>query len=337
MTGERVTTERQSLRWGVLGAGSYVAKIAVVPAMLESTSSTISAIQTSSNIDYYKNELPEAKLYTNPEDLLKDPMVDAVYLPLPNHLHETWIKTAIDHNKDVLCEKPLAVDSNKAKELYHYARSHGRILAEAYMTSYHTRHRSAIARAAQGDSGKIQHIVSIFSGTLNCADSNYRWSRSKGGGALLDVGVYALAPIVELLGPNPNEITTRSKPNQIAAPEDASEEVITITLGYENGATADVFCSFASAEEQQLLIIKDKESIEINRACTPGFTDDSYIFTDSHGEKRSVVVGESDPYLEMVESVSQAILKRSEPSWNEEKSLAVSSLIDRILKASGAK
>ena len=322
-----------ALRWGILGAGSYVAKIAVVPAMIEANNCTISAIQTRSNADYYQSALPETKIYTNPEELLNDKSVDAVYLPLPNHLHETWIKAAIDHNKDVLCEKPLAINSNKARELYEYASLRGRILSEAYMTSYHMRHRSAIARAMQNESGEIQHIVSIFSGVLQCAESNYRWSKSMGGGALLDVGVYALAPIVELLGSDPDEITARSRPNRIAKPNDASEELITIALAYEKGATADIFCSFVSAEEQRLLTIKGKESIEITRACTPGFTDDSYILTDTHGERRSVAAGESDPYLEMVQAVSKAILERREPSWDSQKSLAVSSLIDRISDA----
>ncbi|NNN13128.1 MAG: Gfo/Idh/MocA family oxidoreductase [Acidimicrobiaceae bacterium] len=322
-----------ALRWGILGAGSYVAKIAVVPAMIEANNCTISAIQTGSNADYYHSALPEARIYTSPEELLNDQSVDAVYLPLPNHLHETWIKGAIDHDKDVLCEKPLATNSKKARELYEYASSHGRILSEAYMTSYHTRHRSAIERAMDYESGEIQHIVSVFSGVLQCAESNYRWSKSKGGGALLDVGVYALAPIVELLGPDPDGITVRFRPNRIAKPDDASEELITVTLAYENGATADIFCSFVSAEEQRLWVIKEKESIEINRACTPGFTDDSYFLADAHGERRSVVVGESDPYLEMVEAVSEAILERREPSWNSKKSLAVSSLIDRISDA----
>ncbi len=325
-----------ALRWGILGAGSYVAKIAVVPAMMEALNCTISAIQTGSNADYYQSTLPEARIYTDPEELLNDKSVDAVYLPLPNDLHETWIKAAIDHHKDVLCEKPLATDSNKARELYEYAKMHGQILSEAYMTSYHTRHRSAIARAMQNGSGEIQHIVSIFSGVLHCAESNYRWSRSKGGGALLDVGIYALAPIVELLGPDPDEITARFRANRIARANDASEELITTTLAYKKGATADIFCSFVSAEEQRLLVVKEKELIEINRACTPGLTDDSYLLTDTHGEKSSVVAGESDPYLEMVEAVSKAILERREPSWNGQKSIAISSLIDRITEAARA-
>ncbi len=130
--------------------------------------------------------------YDSYEGVLDDPAVDFVYIPLPNHLHLEWIKKAADAGKAILCEKPLGLNALEAKEAVQYCASRDIPLMEAFMYRFHPQWIRARDLAAAHELGEIRAVHSVFSYTNKDPD-NIRNIASFGGGALLDIGCYAIS------------------------------------------------------------------------------------------------------------------------------------------------
>ena len=197
-----------AIGFGVIGARSMVATRAVMPAIDASESARLVAVSS------LGGPVPEpwahlgAGLY---EDVIDHPEVEVVYIPLPNGMHAHWVERALDAGKHVLCEKPLTANVAEAQRLADHAERAGLLLAEAWMTPFDARWRAAIDMVAAGDIGAPLDVDASFTFTIGPeAADNYRWSLDLGGGALLDVGIYCLGPIVELWGATPDlvEATT---------------------------------------------------------------------------------------------------------------------------------
>jgi len=134
--------------------------------------------------------------------LLEDPEIDAVYIPLPNHLHAEWIKKAAEAGKHVLCEKPFAMNAAQAQDALLYAESKGIKVMEAFMYRFHPQwvHAEEVVRA--GEIGKLQYVHVQF--TYNNRDpSNIRNILSAGGGAIYDIGCYACSSSRFIIGKEP--------------------------------------------------------------------------------------------------------------------------------------
>jgi predicted dehydrogenase len=132
------------------------------------------------------------KSYGSYEELLADPGVEAVYIPLPNNLHAEWATAALKAGKHVLCEKPIAMDSAQTKAMAAVAAEKGRLLMEAFMYRFHPQWVRAREIIASGELGELRAIQSWF--TYNNSDpSNIRNKPETGGGALYDIGCYAVS------------------------------------------------------------------------------------------------------------------------------------------------
>ncbi len=148
------------------------------------------------------SELGIARSYGSYEALLEDPEIDAVYIPLPNHLHAEWIKKAAEAGKHVLCEKPFAMNAAQARDALLYAESKGIKVMEAFMYRFHPQwvHAEEIVRA--GEIGKLQYVHVQF--TYNNRDPrNIRNILSAGGGAIYDIGCYACSSSRFIIGKEP--------------------------------------------------------------------------------------------------------------------------------------
>jgi len=180
------------IRWGVLG----VAKIAVekvIPAMQRGTWSEVTAIASRDGTKA-KNaaaKLGIAKAYGSYEELLADPEIDAIYNPLPNHLHVSWTTTAAQHGKHVLCEKPIALTADEAKALIAARDQAGVKIQEAFMVRTHPQWLKVKEIVRQGQIGDLRAILGWFS-YFNVDPVNIRNRTEYGGGALMDVGCYLI-------------------------------------------------------------------------------------------------------------------------------------------------
>ncbi len=190
--------------FGIVGARSMVATRAVMPAIDASSGARLAAVAALGGpVDRRWSHLA----VDGYDDVLAHPDVDAVYVPLPNGLHREWVERAAAAGKHVLCEKPIAPSVADAAAMVEACDAAGVVLAEAWMTPFDARWRRVVAAASDGELGAIVDIDTSFTFTIGPeASDNYRWSPDQGGGALLDVGIYCLGPIVALWGAEPDVV-----------------------------------------------------------------------------------------------------------------------------------
>ena len=235
-------------------------------------------------------------------DLLGDPDVDAVYLPLVNSLHREWTLRALAAGKHVLCEKPLAMSAAEGAEMASAAERAGRLLMEALMYRFHPRMRQLAASLA---GVPVRHLYASFGFPLTVAE-NYRLRAELGGGALLDVGCYVADAARWLLG----------EPESVAAlvRREAVDVSWSALLGFASGAQASLFCSFESPEYQELVVVGADRVVRVPTPFTAWRDPD-------------------DPYELMVEAFARAALEGSPAPLPPESSLANLRLLDRIRQA----
>jgi predicted dehydrogenase len=195
------------VRWGVLSTANIgVAK--VLPAMQRGEYSTVAAIASR---DLEKARAAAAQLgipkaYGSYEELLADPEIDAVYNPMPNHLHVPWSIKALQAGKHVLCEKPIALSAAEAQELADAARQHPRLkLMEAFMYRHHPQWQRARQIVESGGIGELRTIQSFFS-YFNDDPNNIRNQAGIGGGGLMDIGCYNISLSRFIFGAEPQRI-----------------------------------------------------------------------------------------------------------------------------------
>jgi predicted dehydrogenase len=201
--------EKQAIkpvRWGVLGVANIFMK-RVLPPLLSCDSVEVSAIASRS--EDKARRAAEAfgigKAYDSYEKLLEDRDIEAVYIPLPNHLHAEWIRRAADAGKHILCEKPLALDAEQAAASVEYASKRGVRLMEAFMYRFHPQWRRAQELARIGEIGEIQAVQATFAYDLK-DPGNIRNKPEMGGGALMDIGCYAVSMPRFIFGREPQRV-----------------------------------------------------------------------------------------------------------------------------------
>lgn len=196
----------EPVRWGVLGAAN-IALRQVIPAMQQSRHGEVVALASRdlAKARAAADALGIARAYGSYEELLADPDVDAIYNPLPNHLHVPWSIRAADAGKHVLCEKPIALSAHEARELLAARDRTGVQIAEAFMVRTHPQWL-AVRELVHGDRiGDLRLVVGHFSyDRVDPADIRSR--REWGGGALMDIGCYPIMLARWLFGAEPNAV-----------------------------------------------------------------------------------------------------------------------------------
>tara|TARA_B100000427_G_scaffold308189_1_gene296225 strand:- start:121 stop:1122 length:1002 start_codon:yes stop_codon:yes gene_type:complete len=179
-------------RWGILGAAK-IAKDHVIPAMLKSKSTKLLAIASKDKNKAYafQNEFGIEYIYHDYESLISHPNIDAVYIPLPNHLHVPLSIRLVEAGKHVLCEKPISIKSSELIKLIEAQRKTRKIVAEAFMVRFHKQWLKTKEIINQGEIGKLNSIQGSFC-YFNMDPKNIRNDSKIGGGGLLDIGVYPI-------------------------------------------------------------------------------------------------------------------------------------------------
>ena len=196
----------RKVRWGVLGAAN-IALVKVIPAMQRGTWSEITAIASRdpAKAQEAARALGIPKAYGSYEELVADPDIEAVYNPLPNHLHVPWSIRCAEAGKHVLCEKPVALDAAEARTLLDAQRRTGVKIGEAFMVRTHPqwlRTREIVRSGRIGDLRTIQGFFSYF----NRDADNIRNVREWGGGGLMDIGCYPINTSRFIFGEEPRRV-----------------------------------------------------------------------------------------------------------------------------------
>lgn len=182
------------IRWGILSTAK-IGTEQVIPAMQKGQHCEIAAI-ASRGIDKAQTQatrLGIPKAYGSYEDLLADPDIDAIYNPLPNHMHVEWSIKALEAGKHVLCEKPIGLCAKDGQQLVDAGQQHPNLkLMEAFMYRHHPQWQKAKALVNEGAIGELRTINCVFS-YFNADGSNIRNQSDLGGGALMDIGCYPIS------------------------------------------------------------------------------------------------------------------------------------------------
>lgn len=195
------------VRWGILGAAKF-AREHMGPALHAAGRGRLAALATSSQekAAAFQDLAPGIALHGSYDALIHDPDIDAVYIPLPNHLHVAWAVKALKAGKHVLVEKPLAMSAADFDQVIALRDETGLIVAEAYMIVHHPQWQRAKALYEAGAIGKLLRVSGAFSYD-NAADTrNIRNDPAKGGGAIPDIGVYIYGAARYVTGEEPQKI-----------------------------------------------------------------------------------------------------------------------------------
>ena len=189
--------------WGVLGASRFALK-AAIPAMQQAPLVELRAL-ASRSLDKAQRAAAQVnapRAYGSYEELLADPEIEAIYNPLPNHLHVPWSIAAARAGKHVLCEKPIALHAAEAEQLAQAQLETGKLIAEGFMVRYHPQWLAVVELIQSGRIGQVRAVQTAFS--YNNTDlENIRNRRDAGGGALYDIGCYAINTARLIFGAEP--------------------------------------------------------------------------------------------------------------------------------------
>ena len=325
----------ESVRWGIMG-NANIARVCVIPAIQKSRNGSVHALatrspQTGQKIAQ-KNNIPF--LYDNYEALIADRRVDAIYIPLPNHLHRPWTLRCLQAGKPVLCEKPLACNAQEAIEMTRTAKASNLLLMEALMYRYHPRSQIIKELVTQGKIGDLQLVRTAFCYKMEShvleEGTNFRLRPETGGGALLDVGCYGVSVARWLFDHEPSHVQAQAVMNSKGV-----DIHLVGSLAFSKGAFCSIEVSFISALQQTYCMIGLDGAIELpHDAFIPWEKDARYQMRGASEEvgKEYVVAG-ADEYQRMVEHFADVLMGLAEPTIPSNDGVANMRVLDALAEA----
>ena len=198
------------IRWGILGASKF-AREHMGPAIHAAKGAVLSAVasRNPASVGPFQEFAAECRAIAGYEALIADQDIDAVYIPLPHHMHVEWTVKALHAGKHVLAEKPIAMQAEDFDNLIAARDASGRLAAEAYMIVHHPQWQRARQMVADGAIGRVIHITGGFSYDNSDDPQNIRNQASMGGGGLRDIGVYVLGSARYVMGAELENISAK--------------------------------------------------------------------------------------------------------------------------------
>lgn len=307
-----MSTGERKIRWGVLGY-ARIARKSVIPAIGRSSNSVFHAIASRdpTKLAECRALFSPANAYSGYAELLRDPAVDAVYIPLPNSLHREWTLRAADRGKHVLCEKPLALNAAECREMIAACAANKVLLMEGFMYRYTDRTAKTLEVLRSGVLGEIKFISSTFRFLLD-DPASIKFKAELGGGSLYDVGCYP----VNFTGMVLDEITgswSSALPQSISVQCVSGrgvDMIFSALLKYSSGVVASLNCGFNAQKRIHSEIVGTAGALEIPDT----FFDNAGALTLAQGEEqREIPVAASDRYRLEVEDFADAILRGRPP------------------------
>ena len=310
------------IRWGFLGAGQ-VATLALAPAVHAADGAVLA--HAGARDPNRAAALGAARSSASYDAVLDDPDVDAVYVALSNEAHLPWTLRALEAGKHVLCEKPLGLTADEVRQMAGAAQRVGRSVVEASWYRWHPRVRLAQQQLAA--IGEVRHVGAGF--TFGAVPAgNYRLDPARGGGALYDVGCYAVSACLWAVDRGlPVDVAAQLRLGPTGVDLDASA-----VLDWD-GATAEVRVGIDDREGQWLVVTGEGGEVELRDAPYTSWRDPSELWVSDGRGTRRLAVPAVDAYRVMVTEVSSVLA--GGPGWvlPIEQSLETAVVLDRIRTA----
>lgn len=297
----------QKLKIGVIGASNHFIKRIILPAQsVENIEILAIASRSEVKAQEVAKEFSIPRFYGTYESLLQDEKLDAVYLPLPNHMHADWIKKAADAGKHILCEKPLCMNTAEAEEVLEYTQKRGVILMEAFMYKFHPQWQFARDTVRTNNIGKVSYIHTSFSYN-NPAPNNIRNIKEYGGGAMRDIGCYAISVPRFILDKEPVKVIS-----QISQHPEFDTDMLSSAILDFGGARATIHVGTTAQAFQKVDIVGTAGHITIHLPFNTYSDTPAKVTVSTAIGERDVLFGPVDQYGLMFASFANAIINKSD-------------------------
>jgi predicted dehydrogenase len=319
----------RKVRWGVLSTAK-IGTQKVLPAMQQGQYCEIAAIASrdlaKAQADAARLGIPKA--YGSYEELLADPEIEAVYNPMPNHLHVPWSIKAIEAGKHVLCEKPIGLSAAEAQELLDAARQHPQIkVMEAFMYRHHPQWLRAKQIVDAGGIGELRTVHSFFS-YFNDDPSNIRNMADIGGGGLMDIGCYNISVSRYIFGAEPQRVLGIVEYD----PSFHTDRLASGILDFGRG-TATFTCSTQLTSYQRVNIYGTTGRVEIEIPFNAPADRPCRMWHQRGGEIEEIVLETADQYTLQGDLFSQAVLNDTPVPTPLEDAIGNMRVIDAVVES----
>jgi len=326
----------QPVNWGIIST-ALIGTAKVIPAMQKSKHCRIQAIASRdlALAKKWAKELGIPKAYGSYEELLADREIEAVYNPLPNHLHVPWSIKAAEAGKHVLCEKPIALDAKEAEQLVAARNRTGKLITEAFMVRSHPQWLRARELVRQGKIGELRAVQGLFTYFLTDPE-NVRNKADIGGGGLYDIGCYPIVTSRFLFGVEPTRVVGLIERDPVLKIDRLASAILDFPTGQ-----ASFTCSTQLVPYQRMQILGTKGRIEVeipfnappDKPCRI-FVDDGSALGDASAKEEAFPV--CDQYGIQGDLFSEAIRSGKPPEFPLENAVQNMRIIDAIFRSAKA-
>jgi predicted dehydrogenase len=325
---------KRELRWGVLSTAD-IGRRKVVPAIQRGRRSRVVAV-ASRAIDRareYAQELGIPTAHGSYEALLADPDVDAVYIPLPNHMHAQWVLAAAASGKHVLCEKPLAMNGDEAQQMADACAEAGVVLLEAFMYRLHPSWLAVREMVASSRIGRLSAIQSWF-GYNNDDPANIRNIAEFGGGALYDIGCYCINLSRMLFGAEPTAVDAQIERDPASGVDTLASAVLRFPAGI---ATFTVSTRTEPDQRVHIYGAAGRISLQIPFNIPPDLPTEVYVTAGGNPpvapDTEVLTFPARDQYTAQAEEMEGAVLDGTPLKFPAADAVANMRVIDRVFAA----
>lgn len=292
------------INWGVLSTAK-IGVNKVIPALQKSPFGTVAAIASRDPARGREvaQQLGIPRVHETYEALLADPGIDAVYIPLPNHLHVPWSIKSLEAGKHVLCEKPIGLNVREAEQLVTAARRFPRLkIMEAFMYRHHPQWKKAQALVAEGAIGGLRHVHAHFS-YANLDPKNIRNIAAVGGGGMMDIGCYCVSFARLLFGAEPRRVLGVADLD----PSFGTDRLASGILDFGRG-TATLTCSTQLSPYQRVNIFGTEGRIEIEIPCNAPPDKPTRLWHQRGAAITEIIFDVCDQYTLQADAFARSIL-----------------------------
>jgi len=319
----------EKVKWGIMSTAD-IGAVKVIPAMQRSTLCDIQALASRSleKAEALAAELKIPRTFGSYEELLDCKDIDAVYIPLPNHLHVPWSIKALEAGKHVLCEKPIALSAAEAQKLLEASKKHPDLkIMEAFMYRHHPQWQKAKELVDSGDIGSLKTIQSFFS-YYNTDPADIRNMADIGGGGLMDIGCYTISLARFIFGAEPQKVSGLMEYD----PKLEVDRITSAILDFGSGKSSFT-CSTQLVPYQRVNIFGTRGRIEIEIPFNAPPDQPCRLWHQTGDQTEEISFPVCDQYTLQGDLFSEAILNDTAVPTPLEDAVANMKVIDAVVES----
>lgn len=316
------------MRIGILGAARITSSALIKPAR-ENAEVVVAAVaaRDASRARDFAAKHGIARVHDSYEALLADPELDAIYNPLPIGLHGRWTRAALDAGKHVLCEKPFTANAAEAREVADLAAKSDRVVMEAFHYRYHPCASRVEEILASGELGKLRRVEARWCYWMPKLSHN-RYNYALAGGALMDLGCYAVDMVRRFGGSTPQVVAARAK---LRGPD--VDRAMTAELRFDGGHTGRIHCSMWSTDLPHLSVkvVGDRGELRLN----PLIPFQRFSVRSTTGKRVENFTAGRSTYAHQLDAFAAAVLRGEPVKTTPEEAIENMTVIDAMYRAAG--